>query len=195
MTHAEIFDDIYRTNFWGGSGGGSREEVAWPFADYATRLIDAGEIVDDVLDIGCGDGTVGRMIDLGTARYLGCDASQTVIEIAIAATSHRRRRYLAIDATTVQPPPADLVLLKEVTQHLSNADIRALMANLSRYPMVLHCSSLSTATHLCVDGDIETGKGYRSVRLADFGCKNVTPVLEWQAFGGSYQMELWRPGA
>lgn len=195
MTHAEIFDDIYRTNFWGGSGGGSREEVAWPFAAYAEILMSKYS-VRAVLDVGCGAGSVGRMIqfeDVGDIEYVGVDVSSEAI--ARARLSNWNRRYLVLNPAEDVMPFADLVLLKEVTQHLSNADIRALLANLARYPMVLHCSSLSAATHLCVDGDIETGKGFRSVRLADFGCNNVTPVLEWQAFGGSYQMELWRPGA
>lgn len=189
MTHAEIFDDIYRTNFWGGSGGGSREEVAWPFAAYASQLILCNEVYT-VLDVGCGDGTVGKMIELAGGKYIGCDAS------SIPLPGHTlNRAYINANACVDNLPSAGLVLLKEVTQHLSNADVRALLANLARCPMVLHCSSLSTATHLCVNGDIETGKGYRPVRLADFGCRNVTPVLEWQACGGSYQMELWRPGA
>ena len=190
MTHAEIFDDIYRTNFWGGSGGGSREEVAWPFAAYASKLIHKYG-VNLVVDVGCGDGTIANLIEFGFGSYLGCDVSRVVIE---DRHSYGRMRYAVLNAVTDNLPDAGLVLLKEVTQHLSNADIRALLANLARYPMVLHCSALHGGVHLCTDGDIETGKGFRSVRLADFGCANVTPVLEWQAFGGSYQMELWRPG-
>lgn len=183
MTRGEIFDDIYRTNFWGGSGGGSREEVAWPFAAYASLLIKRHGI-QKIVDIGCGDGVVGRMIDIRGGTLFSCDVSRVAADLADG---------YVYDCTEVVPR-GDFALVKEVTQHLCNSDVRELAASLSYYPLVLHCTSLEPGTQ-GPDGDIETGKGFRPVRLADFGCRNVTPILEWTAGGGSYHMEIWRPQA
>ncbi len=186
MTTAEVFDDIYRRNVWGGSGGGSRSEVAWPFVAFAKSIIRKPGVTT-VLDIGCGDGWVGRWVYSAEwlAVYIGIDASTEAIS---KIQNTPAMSYIVADALNDELPRADLVLLKEVTQHLSNADVRKLLDRLKQYPAVLHCSALAAGPE-----DIETG-GYRPVRLKDFGIE-TQPILEWTAEGSSYQMELWRPKA
>ncbi len=179
MTSAEIFDDIYRRNVWGGSGGGSREAVAWPFASYVERLVRRGGI-STIVDVGCGDSAVAKMICLPEGVFsLGCDIS---IEALYIGQHGCIGNALECDGI----PRGDLALVKEVTQHLSNADVRLLIERLKQFPAVLHCSCLAPGPV-----DIETG-GYRPVRLKDFGI-HAQPILEWTFEGGIYHMELWRP--
>lgn len=181
---ATIFESIYRDKHWGdGSGGGSRPEAALPFADIATRII-RKLLPAVVLDIGAGDGWTASHIDLGKARYVGIDAALSIV--AHAQEHHGWGVFLQRDALTEPLPVADLVLLKEVTQHLDDASVHVLLHKLRKYPAILHCSALSPG-----DAGAVTG-GYRPVRLKDFGVDTLS-YGEWKAGDTPYHAELWRP--
>lgn len=185
-----IFEEIYRTKLWGeGSGGGALPPVAQPFADLVSRLLREFKVWA-VLDIGCGDGRASSLWSLGETRYFGYDCSPSII--AEARTLHPDRNFITKDAIDAHLPSGlfGLVVIKEVTQHLSDDDVLALFERLRKLGApVLHCSSMAPGCYL----EGRTG-GYRAVRLSDRPWNAKTePMLEWTANGQPYQAELWRP--
>ncbi len=135
-----IFTDIYARKAWGdGSGGGSTPSTARPYCQYITKLLSglpAGRIpAGTVLDIGCGDGVVAKGIEWGRWTYIGVDAAQ------------------GFDALTDRLPYADIVLCKEVMQHLSNAQVQLLLDRTAHYPLRIFTSMTGPGVNV----DIPTG--------------------------------------
>lgn len=136
----ETFTRIYKDRVWGdGSGGGSGEQ-AQPYCDFVSEYMKMPPYpmgVRTALDIGCGDGSVASRIAWGMFTYIGVDAAQ------------------GFDALTDPLPEADLVLCKEVMQHLSNEQIQLLLDRTAHYPRRLFTNTCHPS--LPVNTDITTG--------------------------------------
>lgn len=140
----EAFSEIYRTKLWGEkegeaffSGGGSTEPFAAPYAESVSRFIRVHGI-RTVLDLGCGDFRVGKRICSQThVRYIGIDVVPALIAYNNAHFARDGIEFRCADIIEDDLPGADLCLIREVLQHLSNAQIQKVVARLARYPYVL----------------------------------------------------------
>jgi SAM-dependent methyltransferase len=117
-----------------------------------------------VVDAGCGDWQFSRAIDWTGIEYLGVDIVASVIQ------ENRRRygapnvRFAVADIVRHELPPADLLIVKDVLQHLSNADISRFLAQLPRYRHVLIVNDVDPATLSAAPLDIGTG-AYRRLDI------------------------------
>ena len=150
----EVFTDIYARKVWGdGSGGGSGEQ-AKPYCDFMSDYL-AWPVVFTVLDIGCGDLRIAKQIDFHAAQYIGLDAVARYPGDDL--TSGRRMVIIGgADALYCDLPGADLVLCKEVLQHLSNAQVQLLLDRTAHYPRRLFTNTMQVEG-VGVNEDIETG--------------------------------------
>lgn len=125
-----VFDDIYRTNGWNGtdsrSGPGSGAPATRAVAAAIADLI-AEVRAESVLDVGCGDGY--WFPDVG-GFYVGLDASTEAI--ALARARHPDRTYVSGDVRdpTFASLAFDLVVCRDLIQHLPLADGVDLLAGL-----------------------------------------------------------------
>jgi hypothetical protein len=142
MSPAEIFSEIYQRNMWGGaagtfnSGPGSDSEFAQGFADVANTLI-ADRGIKSVVDLGCGDFRVGRQIANGEISYTGVDVVGALIERNRRLFSRADIEFRCLDMIEDDLPDGELCILRQVLQHLSNAQIIQILGKLSRYRFVL----------------------------------------------------------
>ncbi len=185
MSSSEIFTDIYQREVWGsGSGGGSTPEYLGAYIALVEWLIKVCRPAT-VLDIGCGVGWIANRINWQDCLYIGIDVVRDVVEQARPRISGE---VYVLDAITDTLPPADLVLLKEVTQHLDNASITTIIEKLRSYPLVLHCSAWREE----VNQEISTG-GFRSVDLSkppfSLPCETL---LQYEVGESRYMCQLWR---
>lgn len=137
----DVFDDIYRRNKWGGdsgeafSGSGSIGTAVERYVSTVNEFIQSNRI-GSVLDIGCGDYRVGRKI--ACEKYLGIDVAPSVIERNNTCYASASREFMCLDAAGSEPlPAAQLCLIRQVLQHLSNAQIFAILAKLNQFPFVI----------------------------------------------------------
>jgi SAM-dependent methyltransferase len=138
----EIFADIYRDNKWGGadgtfhSGSGSTTEHAERYASFVNHFArDHG--VRRIVDLGCGDFTVGaRLLESG-AEYVGVDIVPELVERNERAYGSLHVSFRCLDIIADELPPGDLCLVRQVLQHLSNEQIESVLNNLRRYRYVL----------------------------------------------------------
>jgi SAM-dependent methyltransferase len=138
----EIFTEIYRHNKWGGeqgdfhSGSGSDSRLTRSYCDAIRQFIQTHSI-QSVIDLGCGDFRVGANLQVSGVQYLGVDIVEDLIrrnnlEFASAST-----RFTCLDIIDDDLPEADLCLVRQVLQHLSNDQISKILNKFSKYRYVL----------------------------------------------------------
>jgi SAM-dependent methyltransferase len=158
-TPAEIFGAIYRDNKWGGaagtfsSGSGSTAAHAGLYAG-AVRKFASEHGVRRIVDLGCGDFTVGAELVRGDLEYVGVDIVPEVVERNRRLHGAARVSFECRNIIDDELPDGDLCLVRQVLQHLSNEQIAKVLRNLGRYRRVLvteHYPALGVAARPNLD--------------------------------------------
>ena len=141
-TPREVFSAIYERNEWGGtsgeycSGSGSSTEHAAKYSEVVRAFIIEHNI-SSVVDLGCGDFVVGQALCMRGLDYTGIDVVAELVQRNQSIFGQDSVRFLCLDIVADELPPADLCLLRQVLQHLSNSEIQAILPKLKRYKYVL----------------------------------------------------------
>jgi SAM-dependent methyltransferase len=142
-TVQEVFTDIYQNKKWGGkrkqffSGDGSTEDVIQP---YVQSIIDflKTEAVDrpKVIDLGCGDFEVGKHLIPYCSAYIGVDIVPTLIERHQCSGYGDHVTFSCMNIIDDPLPSGDICILRQVLQHLANAEIAKIVPKLEQYKVV-----------------------------------------------------------
>lgn len=135
LSTGEVFAKVYREGVWGRSddpdqpfysGGGSHH--AHLVSDYVAAVrgfLVTFERRPDVVDLGCGDFHVGAQVRELCGRYVACD----VVPELIASVGRRYGDldvdFRVLDLAADALPAGEVVFVRQVLQHLSNAQILA----------------------------------------------------------------------
>jgi SAM-dependent methyltransferase len=94
--------------------------------------------IHSIVDLGCGDFAIGKQIvEASGARYTGIDIVPELIEHHKNTVRDRRVNFRCADITNDMLPTADLCLVRQVLQHLSNDEIMKALMNLRTFSRVL----------------------------------------------------------
>ena len=140
----QIFRDIYKNKLWGGeaqskyfSGWGSRGDAAKIYIERIPEIlrhhaVELGRPAR-VIDLGCGDFTVGRALvaALPDMVYVGCDIVPELIAHNIKSYADERVSFRQLDIVSDPLPAGDVCLVRQVLQHLSNAEIMRFLQRVS----------------------------------------------------------------
>lgn len=138
----QIFSEIYAKHLWGGgeadfySGLGGEPVTAAPYAELVRSFIVENGI-RSVVDLGCGDFRVGSLLKVGGVRYTGIDVVPSLISRNKAKWATDEITFDCRDIVADDLPAADLCLIRQVLQHLSNRQIQSVLSKLHQYPAVL----------------------------------------------------------
>jgi hypothetical protein len=143
---ADVFSLIYRNRLWGGdaqefySGYGSHTpELVEPYIAAVRSFLSALPVLPVVVDIGCGDFAVGgRLIDLART-YIGCDVVPELITHNREMFAHDNLEFRWLDAVSDPFPPGDVVILRQILQHLRNDQIESIVRKLAQYRTWIIC--------------------------------------------------------
>jgi SAM-dependent methyltransferase len=164
----DTFTEIYRAGAWGSvpdrpfcSGDGSiREEAVRPYTQMVRRFIEAHHI-RRVVDLGCGDFSVGyRLVEPGL-HYTGVDVVPELIEYNRKLFGSAHVEFRCMDIIQDDLPPGDLCLVRQVLQHLSNEQILKTLKSLSRYRYVIATEHVYVGPGLRRNRDKTQGPGTR----------------------------------
>lgn len=142
LSRAETFQRIYASKAWGGaddfnSGSGSHDSaVVAPYVALLTQRIQSacGEKKPVIVDIGCGDFAVGQQLTSLASQYIACDIVPELIERNRARFAGLENVvFRTLDAVTDALPQGDIILIRQVLQHLSNADIALVAAKIAAF--------------------------------------------------------------
>lgn len=166
----DTFNRIYAEGSWGKdgtgrgtSGSGSTLEVTREYRAYLENFLKTHAITS-VVDAGCGDWSFSSAVDWGDASYLGVDIASDVIE-AVRKKHEKGRIRFQVGDITEDLPAADLLISKDVLQHLSNQLVHKFIKNNLRkgkYKWAILTNDRGSPPH---NRDILPG-GYRTIDLA-----------------------------
>ena len=128
----EHFEKIYNEHSWGGkspSGPGSDPQLLRQYLNLLTTLIEDRRI-RSVVDIGCGDWSLAKTIDWSGVSYTGIDLVPQLIDRLNQQYRSDNISFVCADLASDGLPHADLCVIKDVLQHLSNASVRRFLSRL-----------------------------------------------------------------
>ena len=133
----QVFRETYKNHVWGTdpgsqfcSGVGSRGEAVEAYVKGMAPLLEhhAAELGRSlrVVDLGCGDFEVGRALvaQVPDLIYLGCDIVPELVAHHTRTYANERVTFRQLDIVADALPEGDVCLVRQVLQHLSNAEIK-----------------------------------------------------------------------
>jgi hypothetical protein len=132
-----VFDEIYKNDSWsGGSGPGSDASANQPYMRFVEKFI-RKERISRVVDVGCGDWQFSRLMNWYDADYEGFDVAESVISNNQVAFGGGRISFRSYSGDFTELPQADLLICKDVLQHLSNSKVCQFVDILPKFKFAL----------------------------------------------------------
>jgi len=163
----DVMEQIYEKKLWGGEtfdfyfGNGSHDSVLIePYIDAVSAFLTSFDCPLTVCDLGCGDFNVGKQLVKHTKRYEAVDIVEDLIEHNKVTFKHDNLTFHCFDISMDDWPDADCVLLRQVLQHLSNAEVQRIARKLVDYKYVLVTEHIPSGRFI-PNKDIISGQGIR----------------------------------
>ena len=170
---------IYEENLWGGdktefySGLGSHHPgLVDPYVETVAAFLKTVEIPPVVCDLGCGDFNVGKELVKHSKKYIALDIVPDLI-------AHNKKEFRAdnlefqvLDIAAEDLPSGDCAILRQVLQHLSNAEIKSVVEKLYNFKYVIITEHLPEVSFE-PNKDIISGQG---IRLKKRSGVNITAL-------------------
>ena len=128
---------IYENNLWGGdrsefySGLGSHHpETVDQYIAVVSGFLKDLETPPVVCDLGCGDFNIGKELVKYTKKYIAIDIVPELIAHNKKEFKADKLEFHALDIATNDLPSGDCAILRQVLQHLSNVEIKRVVAKL-----------------------------------------------------------------
>jgi hypothetical protein len=143
LSTEEVFTDIYANNRWGDepaggefcSGAGSRDAaIVSPYVKRVRAELDRlGASSMKIVDLGCGDFAVGRQLASVCGHYLGIDIVKPLIAYNTKMFATPKISFRYVNIIEDELPDGDICFVRQVLQHLSNAEVLAVLPKLLKY--------------------------------------------------------------
>lgn len=196
-TVKNVFTDIYYKKKWGGSedfysGYGSHDiDIIMPYIDLLINIIINNDI-NTICDVGCGDFNImnivlTRLLNEGiNCDYLGIDVVEKLIVNNNEKYGSDNCHFECMDVSdeNVELPCRDLLIVRQVLQHLSNELISVIINKMNGFKYVLVTEhiydrkvtyyNLDKTTNLFTRVDKMSGV---YLEKEPFCCKNIVHLL------------------
>ena len=162
------FDFIYKNKIWGEkygdkfySGHGSHnQKIVTLYVNCIKQFLSTIK-EPTVVDLGCGDFSIGSQIFPLTKKYYGVDIVEDLINFNKTKFNHLDLDFIKLDITTDDLPKGNICSAKHVLQHLSNKDISLFINNITNKYKFLIITELLPIGKFRSNFDIETNFGTR----------------------------------
>jgi SAM-dependent methyltransferase len=139
----QAFTYIYDKGIWGKnslgegtSGGGSSLKATETYRAFLQDFF-ATHNISSVVDVGCGDWEFSRYINWENIQYTGYDVVASVINKNQKNFSQENICFVHANALTEDLPQADLLICKDVLQHLSNESVILFLEQTNKFKYCL----------------------------------------------------------
>ena len=172
LSNAEVFEKIYEEKRWGtpeqgnrkySSGDGTRDkEIVSAYVDAVTNFLSRNTDLKSGLDLGCGDFSVGVAFCDLFQNYKAMDVAKNVIEENRSLYQSKNVEFFQIDLASGDIPTSEVIFVRQVLQHLSNAEIKKFVRNVEgKFRYLIVTESISQSILFRANKDIITGPGIR----------------------------------
>ncbi|MBX2683461.1 class I SAM-dependent methyltransferase [Campylobacter lari] len=159
-----IFNDIYVYNKWGsGSGPGSSKDICENYINFLEVFFQKYNI-KSIADVGCGDWQFSKFIDFKDICYVGYDVAEYVVKNNIEKYSKENIQFIHYDGDFDKIKTADLIICKDVLQHLPNKKIFEFIDILYKFKYALISNDINGYYSKFSNKNIEPGD-YRPLDL------------------------------
>lgn len=160
----EVFTEIYNKNLWhGGSGDGSKIQNSKKYVTFLQHFLKQHKI-RSVVDLGCGDWQLHKYIDWSGIQYKGYDVVKHILEASQREFGNDSIQFIHANAIDTDLPTADLLICKDVLQHLPLSDIVRLIPQLKKFKYCLITNDVEPSTLSSNNADMIRG-GCRTIDL------------------------------
>ena len=163
----DVMNQIYDLHLWGGqdfdfySGFGSHDaEIVEPYLDNVITFLKSHNKKLTFCDLGCGDFNIGKQLTKYTKKYIAIDIVADLIERNKTIFKAENLEFHCLDIAKDDLPKADCIILRQVLQHLSNAEIKKVVEKLSNYKYIILTEHLPLGNFES-NKDIISGQGIR----------------------------------
>ena len=162
-----VMSQIYEKNLWGGkhhdfySGIGSHDpKIITPYLEVLISFFESHNNALIVCDLGCGDFNIGKHLIAYTSHYFAIDIVEHLIERNKIKFKSDKLKFYCRDGVKEELPVADCIIIRQVFQHLSNAEIKSVIPKLGQYRYVILTEHLPIGRFI-PNKDIISGQGIR----------------------------------
>ncbi len=160
-------EQVYEMNLWGGnkadfySGEGSHlPEIVTPYLTAVIAFLTSFKNPLTVCDLGCGDFNVGNQLVTHTEKYVAVDIVPSLIARNKENFKAPNLEFQCLDIALDDLPSADCAILRQVLQHLCNAEIQSILKKLTNYKYVILTEHIPEGVFI-PNKDIISGQGNR----------------------------------
>lgn len=160
-------EQVYEMNLWGGnkadfySGEGSHHpKIVNPYLDAVTTFLSSFKNPITVCDLGCGDFNVGKELVKYAKKYIAVDIVPSLILCNTEKFKIPNLEFHCLDIADADLPIADCAILRQVLQHLSNAEIQSIVNKLTAFKYVILTEHIPEGD-FTPNKDIISGQGNR----------------------------------
>ncbi|MBU2929098.1 class I SAM-dependent methyltransferase [Winogradskyella psychrotolerans] len=163
----DAMQQVYDMHLWGGkdfdfySGSGSHDaNIVAPYLECVSTFLKSHNNALTVCDLGCGDFNIGKHLTKYTQRYIGIDIVENLIERNKKLFKAENLEFYGLNIVDDELPKADCIILRQVLQHLSNAEILKIVKKLPKYKYIILTEHLPEG-NFTPNKDIISGQGIR----------------------------------
>ena len=160
-------EQIYAMKLWGASksefysGEGSHNpELVNPYLDVVIAFLKSFKTPLVVCDLGTGDFNIGKELAEHSKRYIAVDIVTDLIAYNKANFKADNLEFQCLDIAKDELPKGDCAILRQVLQHLSNAEIQCIVDKLRDFKYVILTEHVPVG-HFVPNADIISGQGIR----------------------------------
>ncbi len=183
----KAFTDAYEKGEWGKdengegtSGLGSTVENTKEYVSFLEEFLHS-HFIETVVDVGSGDWEFSKNVKWGNAKYVGYDVVKSIVERNNKNYANDKITFVHADAVHTDLPKADLLICKEVLQHLPHKDIKDFLSQINKYKYCLITNDVDEDTQTSKNNEIPAAH-YRTLDITKppFNIKNAKRVLSYK---------------
>ena len=171
MPLEEIFDTIYKNNDWGEgknsyySGIGSNDkEIIEPYIKAVNKYVSSLSDKPVIIDIGSGDFNVSKHLVKNAKYYYACDIVKDLQDYNSTKYKYENIEFLTLNAVEDILPEGDVLIIRQVLQHLSNEQINNLIKKCHKYKTWIITEHVPSSKIFIPNLDMMPGSGIRLLK-------------------------------
>ncbi|MEZ4970693.1 MAG: class I SAM-dependent methyltransferase [Flavobacteriaceae bacterium] len=160
-------EQVYAMKLWGGytsdfySGEGSHHpDIVNPYIIVLISFLSSFKDPITVCDLGCGDFNVGQQLVGYTKKYTAIDIATDLIVRNREKFKKGNLEFHCLDISLDDLPSGDCAIIRQVLQHLSNAEVQRITSKLCHFKYVVLTEHVPEGDFV-PNKDIISGQGIR----------------------------------